>query len=122
MPVDFKKSTAPQNTLTQDTVRMAEKTGNVYEMVNIIAKRANQINDELKVELKAKLEEFANYTDNLTDVEFENREQIEISRFYERLPKPVSIATQEFQQDKLVVIRPDDEKVNRERIDDEAEE
>lgn len=105
MPVDFKKSNAPQNTLTQNVVEMSEKTGNVYEMINIIAKRANQISVEMKDELSKKLQEFATYTDNLEEV-FENREQIEISRFYERLPKPVSIATQEFNQDKIYFRRP----------------
>jgi len=105
MPVDFKKSNAPQNTLTQNVVEMSEKTGNVYEMINIIAKRANQISVEMKEELSKKLQEFATYTDNLEEV-FENREQIEISRFYERLPKPVSIATQEYIQDKIYFRRP----------------
>jgi DNA-directed RNA polymerase subunit K/omega len=100
MAVDFKKSNAPQNTLTWDTVKLSEKTGNVYEMVNIIAKRANQVGVDMKEELSKKLQEFASYTDNLEEV-FENHEQIEISRYYERLPKPVSIATQEYVQDKI---------------------
>lgn len=100
MAVDFKKSNAPQNTLTWDTVKLSEKTGNVYEMVNVIAKRANQVSVDMKEELSKKLQEFASYTDNLEEV-FENHEQIEISRFYERLPKPVSIATQEFVQDRI---------------------
>ncbi|MCQ2201292.1 MAG: DNA-directed RNA polymerase subunit omega [Bacteroidales bacterium] len=106
MPVDFKKTTAPLNTLTWDTVALSQKTGNVYEMVNVIAKRANQISVEMKDELGKKLAEFASYNDNLEEV-FENREQIEISRFYERLPKPVSIATQEYSQDKLFFRRPE---------------
>ena len=106
MPVDFKKSNAPLNTVTRDTVLLSEKTGNVYEMVNVIAKRANQISVEVKDELSKKLQEFASYTDNLEEV-FENREQIEISRFYERLPKPVSIATQEYSEDKLFFRRPE---------------
>lgn len=108
MPVDFKKTTAPLNTLTWDTVQLSQKTGNVYEMVNVIAKRANQISVEMKDELSKKLAEFASYTDNLEEV-FENREQIEISRYYERLPKPVSIATQEYSQDKLYIRRPDND-------------
>lgn len=111
MPVDFKKSNAPQNTLTWDTVRLSEKTDNVYEMVNIVAKRANQISVDMKDELSKKLQEFASYTDNLEEV-FENREQIEISRYYERLPKPVSIATQEYSQDKVYFRRPNVEKVH----------
>lgn len=105
MPVDFKKSNAPLNTVTWDIVSLSEKTGNVYEMVNIIAKRANQISLDLKDELSKKLQEFASYTDNLEEV-FENREQIEISRFYERLPKPVSIATHEYVNDRIYYRRP----------------
>ncbi len=93
--MDYKKSNAPLNTITWDTSKLAEPTGNIYESVTIIAKRANQISVEMKEELNKKLQEFASYTDNLEEV-FENREQIEISRFYERLPKAVSIATSEF--------------------------
>ncbi len=101
---DYRKI-SPLNTVTRDTVTMAEKTGNVYEMVNIIAKRANQISTEIKDELSKKLQEFSSYTDNLEEV-FENREQIEISKFYEKLPKPVSQATQEFLDDQLYYRRP----------------
>ncbi len=109
--MDFKKCNAPLNTQTWDTVKLSEKTSNVYEMVNVIAKRANQISVEMKEELSKKLQEFASYTDNLEEV-FENREQIEISRYYERLPKPVSIATQEFVQDKIYYRRPSAEKAH----------
>jgi DNA-directed RNA polymerase subunit K/omega len=77
-----------------------ENTGNIYESVMIIAKRANQISVELKQELNRKLEEFAYYTDNLEEV-FENREQIEISKFYEKLPKPSLIALQEYGEEKI---------------------
>jgi DNA-directed RNA polymerase subunit K/omega len=112
MAVDFKKSTAPGNTQTWDTVKLSEKTGNVYEMVNIIAKRANQVGVDMKEELSKKLQEFVSYTDNLEEV-FENHEQIEISRYYERLPKPVSIATQEFVQDKIYYRKSNNEKNNR---------
>ena len=115
MPADFKKSNAPLNTVTRDTVKMAEKTGNVYEMVNVIAKTANQISIDIKDELSKKLQEFASYTDSLEEV-FENREQIEISRFYERLPKPVSIATQEYCDDKIYYRRPE-ELANRSQKD-----
>lgn len=118
MPVDFKKSTAPLNTMTWDTVKLSEKTGNIYEMVNIMTKRANQISLDLKDELSKKLQEFASYTDNLEEV-FENREQIEISRFYERLPKPVSIAAQEYAQDKLYYRRPVVDKLT-ERIEKDS--
>ena len=112
MAVDFKKSNAPQNTLTWDTVKISEKTGNVYEMVNVIAKRANQVSIDMKEELNKKLQEFASFTDNLEEV-FENHEQIEISRYYERLPKPVSIATQEFSQDKIYYRKTNTDKKNQ---------
>lgn len=106
--MDFKKVIAPLTTETRDMTDVAAKTGNAYESINIIAKRANQINAELKEELTRKLEEFASVTDNLEEI-FENREQIEISKFYERLPKPALIATEEFMNDKLVYKYPDQE-------------
>lgn len=93
--VDFKKSNAEVTTVTRDLRRLDTETGNIYESVAIISKRANQISAELKEELTGKLNEFASHTDNLEEV-FENREQIEISKFYERLPKPVNVAIQEF--------------------------
>ncbi|ASB50080.1 DNA-directed RNA polymerase subunit omega [Alkalitalea saponilacus] len=93
--MDYKKSKAPANTVTWDTAKLGESTGNIYESVVVISKRANQIGVEMKEELNRKLQEFASYTDNLEEV-FENREQIEISRFYERLPKPSALATTEF--------------------------
>ncbi len=93
--MDFKKVNAPTTTITRDMNTLSSEVGNVYETVKIIGKRANQINLEIKHELERKLQDFASYTDNLEEV-FENREQIEISRFYERLPKPALIATQEF--------------------------
>jgi len=95
--MDYKKSTAPQNTVTRDIVALCEDTGNIYETVEIIARRANQISGEMKHDLDKKLQEFATTTDNLDEV-FENREQIEISRYYEKLPKPTLIATQEYQE------------------------
>ncbi|MBP8791278.1 MAG: DNA-directed RNA polymerase subunit omega [Breznakibacter sp.] len=100
MSTDYKKSNAPVNTITWNTAELSQDTGNVYQSVLIMGKRANQISVELKEELSKKLQEFASYTDNLEEV-FENREQIEISRFYERLPKAVSIAAQEFSEDKV---------------------
>jgi len=93
--MDYKKSSAPNTTITRDLQDIEKETGNIYESIVVISKRANQISVEMKEELSNKLEEFASYTDNLEEV-FENREQIEISRFYERLPKPNSIATDEF--------------------------
>ena len=99
--MDFKKVNAPTNTQTTNLSDLSEKTESIYESLNIIAKRSNQINAELKDELTRKLEEFASVTDNLEEI-FENREQIEISKFYERLPKPVLIAIQEFMDDKII--------------------
>ena len=104
--MDYKKSKAPTNTVTRDVNSLCENTGNVYETVAIIGKRANQIGVEIKDELKRKLEEFSsNNVDNLEEV-FENREQIEISKYYERLPKPVLLATQEYIEDKTYFRNP----------------
>ncbi|MDY3914942.1 MAG: DNA-directed RNA polymerase subunit omega [Phocaeicola sp.] len=96
----YKKTTAPTTTTTRDMMDLCKDTGNVYETVAIIGKRANQIAVEMKNELSKKLQEFASYTDNLEEV-FENREQIEISRYYEKLPKPTLIATQEYIEGKV---------------------
>ena len=98
--IDYKKSKASVTTVSVDTRNLDKGTGNIYESVIICAKRANQISVEMKQELNRKLEEFAYYTDNLEEV-FENREQIEISRFYERLPKPTNIALHEFLENKI---------------------
>ena len=98
--MDYKKTNAPTNTLTRDMNDFRDVTGNVYESVAILGKRSNQIAVDLKEELKKKLDEFSSTQDNLEEV-FVNREQIEISRFYERLPKPTLIATQEFLEDQV---------------------
>ena len=98
--MDYKRTNAPLNTVTRDVIKLSEDTGNVYETVCIIAKRANQIAVEMKKDLEKKLQEFASMNDNLEEVS-ENREQIEISRYYEKLPKPTLIATQEFKDGKL---------------------
>lgn len=98
--MDYKKTKAPNTTVTRDLGKLTSKTGNIYEVVVIASKRANQISAELKEELSRKLDEFANYTDNLEEI-FENREQIEISRFYERLPKPTLIAIDEYESDEI---------------------
>jgi DNA-directed RNA polymerase subunit K/omega len=103
--VDFKKTNAEPTTVTRDVRKLDTETGNIYESVAIIAKRANQISAELREELTGKLNEFATHSDNLEEV-FENREQIEISKFYERLPKPVSIAMQEFVENKVYFRNP----------------
>ncbi len=110
--MDYKKSTIPNSTVTRDMNVLTEDTGNVYETVKIISKRSNQIAVEMKSELDKKLQEFASYTDNLEEV-FENREQIEISRFYEKLPKPTLIATQEFIEGKVYHKNPAREKIKK---------
>ncbi len=94
------KKNIPNNTVTRKLVDLDKETGNIYETVNIIARRANQISTELKTELNRKLADFSSPTDAMEET-FENREQIEISRYYERLPKPVIIATEEFLDDEL---------------------
>lgn len=93
--MDYKKSKAPSNTVTRNIMDLCDDTGNIYESVAIIGKRANQISAEIKQDLSKKLSEFASYNDSLEEV-FENREQIEISRYYEKLPKPTLLATEEF--------------------------
>lgn len=98
--MDFKKNNTPLTTVTRDMIELSQDTGNVYETVCIIAKRANQIAARMKSELEKKLSDFAPLNDNLEEVS-ENREQIEISRYYERLPKPTLIATQEYIDHKL---------------------
>ena len=109
--MDYKKSNAPTNTVTRDMIAFSEDTGNVYETVCIIGKRANQIAVEMKADLEKKLQEFASYNDNLEEV-FENREQIEISKYYEKLPKPTLIATQEYIEGKIYYKNPAKEKEN----------
>ena len=92
--MDYKKTKAPTNTVTRDIMNLSEETGNIYESVALIGKRANQISADIKQELNQKLQEFATTNDTLDEM-FENREQIEISRFYERLPKPTLSAIDE---------------------------
>lgn len=93
-------TTAANNVETRNLVDLKEKTGNIYGSIAIIAKRANQINISLKEELHNKLEEFATHTDSLEEIH-ENKEQIEISKAYERMPNPALLATQEFIDDKV---------------------
>ena len=107
--MDYKKTNAPTNTVTRDIMDLCDETGNIYESGAIIGKRANQISMDIKNELSKKLQEFASVSDNLDEV-FENREQIEISRFYEKLPKPSLIATQEFVEGKIYFRNPLKEK------------
>ena len=109
--MDYKKSNAPLNTVTRDMIELSQDTGNVYETVCIIAKRANQIADEMKHDLEKKLQEFASLNDNLEEIS-ENREQIEISRNYEKLPKPTLIAAQEYVDHKLFFRNPAKDRMN----------
>jgi DNA-directed RNA polymerase subunit K/omega len=104
--MDYRKSNAPVTTITRNVDKITQGTGNIYETVIIVSRRANQIAVEMKQELNKKLEEFASYSDNLEEV-FENREQIEISKFYERLPKPTLIALQELEEGKIFHRNPD---------------
>ena len=105
--MNFKNSTAERSTVTRDTVEMDKNTANIYESIVAMSKRSNQISVELKEELTQKLQEFASTTDNLEEI-FENREQIEISKFYEKLPKPVAMAMQELLEDKMFVRMPEE--------------
>ena len=103
--MEYRKSNAEPTTVTRDMISLSSDTGNIYETVRIIGKRANQIAVEMKNDLDQKLQEFASYSDGLEEV-FENREQIEISRYYERLPKPTLIAAQEYEEGKLYYRNP----------------
>jgi len=97
---DIKNSEAPVNTTTIDKNLIDAPTNNIYEAISIIAKRANQINGDIKKELLEKLDEFATYNDSLEEI-FENKEQIEVSKFYEKLPKPHALAVQEWMDNKI---------------------
>lgn len=104
--MNFKNSTAERSTITRDTVDIEAKTGNIYESIVALSKRSNQLSVELKEELTQKLQEFASSIDNLEEI-FENREQIEISRFYEKLPKPVAIAIEDLLKDRVYIRKED---------------
>ncbi len=105
--MDYKNTKAPSTTVTYDKNKIEAPTGNIYEAITIIAKRADQISIDLKNELVEKLEEFATYTDSLDEV-FENKEQIEVSKFYEKLPKPTALAVQEWFDDKIYYRNPEE--------------
>ena len=98
--MDLKRNEAPVNTVTLDKNEIDSPTSNIYEAISIISKRATQINSEIKKELLEKLDEFATYNDSLDEI-FENKEQIEVSKFYEKLPKPHALAVQEWLDDKI---------------------
>ncbi len=108
--MDYRKTKAPTITVTRDLMKLCEDTGNIYETVAIIGKRANQIAVEIKNDLSKKLKEFASYNDSLDEIS-ENREQTEISRYYEKLPKPTLIATQEYVEGKVYYRNPAKEKL-----------
>lgn len=105
--MDYKNTKAPSTTVTYDKNKIEAPTNNIYEAITIIAKRADQISIDLKNELVEKLEEFATYTDSLDEV-FENKEQIEVSKFYEKLPKPTALAVQEWLDGKIYYRNPEE--------------
>ena len=98
--MDYKKTNANKTTETQSLKQIDSPTDNIYESLVIISKRADQINDEMREELHDKIDEFASSTDTLEEI-FDNKEQIEVSRFYENLPKPTAIATEEWKNGKV---------------------
>jgi DNA-directed RNA polymerase subunit K/omega len=108
---DLKSTTAPTNTTTIDKNLVDAPTDNIYEAISIISKRAIQVNSDIKKELLEKLDEFATYNDSLEEI-FENKEQIEVSKFYERLPKPHAIAVQEWLEDKIYHRNTKDEEID----------
>ena len=112
--MDYKKTGAEKSTITRDLLDLAEKTGNIYNSLFVVSKRSKQINRELKDELVKKLEEFATHNEQLEEV-FENSEQIAVSRYYERLPKPWSIAMKELMDDNIYI------KNHEEESDSESE-
>ena len=121
--MDIKKYKTTSTTITRDVREFDDKTGNIYETVAMLAKRSDQIASEMKRELNKKIEEFVSSTDSVDEI-FENREQIEVVRYYEQLPKPTLIAIQEYLNGELYYRNPDKERmVNMsEKIDDMIEE
>ncbi len=105
--MDYKTTDAPQSTITYNKEKIEAPTDNIYEAITIIAKRSQQISGDLKGELIDKLEEFATYNDSLEEI-FENKEQIEVSRFYEKLPKATAIAIEEWLNDRIYYRNPED--------------
>ena len=104
--MDYKKVDAPRTTITQNHNEIDAPTQNIYEALAIVSKRADQIGEEIKVELHDKLDEFATNSESLEEI-FENKEQIEVSRFYESLPKPTSIAVEEWKKGNVYFRRPE---------------
>ena len=120
--MDIKKYKTTSTTITRDVREFDDKTGNIYETVAMLAKRSDQISSEMKRELNKKIEEFVSSTDSVDEI-YENREQIEVVRYYEQLPKPTLIAIQEYLNNELYYRNPDKERmVNMtEKIDDMIE-
>lgn len=112
--MDYKKSNAAKDTLTRNVQEIAAPTDNIYEALAIVSKRAIQINEQIKQELHEKLEEFNVHTDTLEEI-FENKEQIELSRIYEALPKPHAIAMQEWLENKIYYRKPETEDAAEEK-------
>jgi DNA-directed RNA polymerase subunit K/omega len=112
--MDYKKIKTDPEAITRDTRKFSEQTANIYETVVIISKRSNQISLELKDELGKKIEEFATTNDNLEEV-FENKEQIEIARYYERMPKPTLIAVNEYLNDQVYYRNPHKEVIKKKK-------
>tara|TARA_B100000609_G_C17163843_1_gene407752 strand:+ start:771 stop:1118 length:348 start_codon:yes stop_codon:yes gene_type:complete len=106
--MNYKKTGAEKSTITRDLIELGDKTGNLYNSIAVIAKRSSQINRAMKEELVNKLEEFATNNEQLEEV-FENSEQIAVSRYYEKLPKPWSIATKELMDDEVYIQQKDEE-------------
>jgi DNA-directed RNA polymerase subunit K/omega len=104
------KSNSQASIVTRDNAELAKMTGNIYESVVVVGKRARQLSAEMKEELSNKLAEFASTVDNLEEI-FENREQIEISKFYEKMPKPTNVAMDEFLEGKLYFRRNEEEEI-----------
>jgi len=108
--MDYKKIKAETTATTKNTDVFDKLTGNIYESIVVLSKRSNQIQKDLKTELDQKIEEFVLTTDNLEEI-FENREQIEIARYYERLPKPTLYAIHEFENEKIYYRKPEAEEI-----------
>ncbi len=110
--MDYKKIKIETSTITREITEFVEPTGNIYESVVVISKRANQIGIEIKEELNNKLSEFASSTDNLEEI-FENKEQIEIAKYYEHIPKPTLIAIHEFLNGQIYFRNPNKEDLSK---------
>ena len=109
MTTDNKKQPVPQSTITRSLPELWEQTGNIYETVRIISKRANQISVEMRDEIREKIQEVTNYQDALDETPTENSEQIEVSKYYEQLPKPTLVATTEFLNGEVYFRLPNEE-------------